>query len=217
MFYNIFQFFSTFLCGKNFFALLCTNFCDNQLNEDNEIFKKTLIESLKGGSLRAFNIIYELYARKLLNYISAATPTPEDAEEIVQDIFVSLWNHRDSVDSSKSLSTYLFSIAYRRRIDAFRKAVKAPIYEDYLEYQDQLPADDKNITNYQEFLSDFKRALNRIPSKPRQMIVLSRIGGLSNQEIADRINVSEKTVRNGLSTGLKLLRAELSAIIGRKI
>lgn len=187
------------------------------MNEDNEIFEKTLIESIKGGSVRAFNIIYELYARKLLNYINVATPTPEDAEEIVQDIFVSLWNQRDSIDSDKGLSTLLFSMAYRRRIDAFRKSVKAPIYEDYLEYQNQLAADDTNITNYQEFLSDFKRALSRIPSKQRQMIVLSRIKGLSNQEIADRTNISEKTVRNGLSTGLKLLKDELSAIIGRKI
>ncbi len=187
------------------------------MNEDNEIFEKTLIESIKGGSVRAFNIIYELYARKLLNYINVATPTPEDAEEIVQDIFVSLWNQRDSIDSDKGLSTLLFSMAYRRRIDAFRKSVKAPIYEDYLEYQNQLAADDTNITNYQEFLSDFKRALNRIPSKQRQMIVLSRIKGLSNQEIADRTNISEKTARNGLSTGLKLLKDELSAIIGRKI
>lgn len=91
------------------------------------ISESELVASLKKGSLKAFNIIYQLYAKRLLSYISSATNSKEDAEEIVHDIFLGLWKNHKDLDPGTHLSTFLFHIAYKRRIDLFRHNLTLPI------------------------------------------------------------------------------------------
>lgn len=172
-----------------------------------------LVEALKRGSMRAFNIIYQRYAKRLLIYVGRTTRNQEDAEEIVHDIFINLWSNRTSLDTRYNLSSLLFSIAYKRKIDFYHQSMRTPVLEDYLSVQDELATTDAAPLEYEDFMNIFTRALNRIPEQQRKYIVLSRIEELSNKEIAERLNVSDKTVRNELSAGIKMLRRELSNII----
>ena len=152
-----------------------------------------LVLELKKGSVLAFNIIYARYALQLLNYVGAATERKEDAEEIVHDIFINLWEKRDKLANDTDLSSYLFSIAYRKRIDAFRRSVNSPVFEDYLNFQNQLAHHETHQLEYKEFLALLKRALQSLPRRNREIITLSRIKGLSNDDIAQSLHISEKT------------------------
>lgn len=176
------------------------------------ISEQELVASLKRGSVDAFNMIYRLYAKKLLTYIASATNSKEDAEEIVHDIFLGLWKNHKNIDPETDLSTFLFHIAYRRRIDLFRHSLTTPIYEDYMLFQNELVSEENSVLEYNEFCDIFNLALQSLPSRLQTILTLSRIKGLSNDQIADKLNVSPKTVRNGISLGLKLLKQHLDIL-----
>lgn len=188
-----------------------------QVDANDEIFERMLVESLRKGSIKAFDTIYRTYARRLFDYVGPAARSHEDAEEIVHDIFMNLWNVKAKLDRDTNISTLLFSIAYKRRIDAFRRILRAPIMEDYIELQTDIAEEDGSRMEYDDFLRIFNVALSRLPESRRRLVVMSRLKDMSNREIAKKIGLSEKTVRNGLSLGLKQLRNELSKLLGREI
>lgn len=144
--------------------------------------------------------------------MAKATSNKEDAEEIVHDIFMSLWKSRTIIKSDTNLSTLLFSMAYKRRIDFFRQSMKAPIHEDYTQFQNELTTEESSKLEYEDFVKIFNLALNRLPIRLRKILELSRIKGLSNDEIAVKLEVSIKTVQNGISEGLRLLREQLEIL-----
>lgn len=178
------------------------------------ISETELVASLKKGSVKAFNMIYQLYAKRLLIYIASATNNKEDAEEIVSDIFLSLWKNHKNIDLETDLSTFLFHIAYKRRIDFFRHSLTVPIYEDYMLFQNDLISQENNELEYHDFLHIFNQALELLPSRLQTVLTLSRIKGLSNEQIAMKLKISSKTVRNSISLGLKLFKKNLDILGG---
>lgn len=185
---------------------------NQKLANNSDDINEQLVESLRGGSIDAFNVIYRIYAKKLLGYVAKATNNKEDAEEIVHDIFVSLWKSRTVIRPDTNLSTLLFSMAYKRRIDFFRQSLKAPIYEDYTQFQNELTTEDSSKLEYDDFVRIFNQALDRLPVRVRKLLKLSRVNGLTNEEIALKLDISFKTVQNGISEGLKLLREQLDKL-----
>lgn len=179
------------------------------MNLPKNVSESQLVASLKKGSVRAFNMIYQLYAKDLLTYVASATKNKEDAEEIVHDIFLGLWNNRINIDTDTNLSTFLFHIAYKRRIDLFRRSLTVPIYEDYMLFKNELISEENNDLEYDDFNHLITAALQSLPLRLQNILTLSRISGLSNQQIAAKLNISPKTVRNSLSLGLKLLKDKL--------
>lgn len=178
-------------------------------------FTERHIDALKRGSIEAFNLLYELYGRRLLAYVSKATRTREDAADIVHDIFISVWHNRENLDSQSDIGALLFSLAYRRRIDYFRHLSTIPVFADFTASHDNdnlVDSSGHHTIEYHEFLSDIERALNTLPKRQREIVRLSRIDGLTNSEIAARLEITEKTVRNEISLGLKILKKELKKI-----
>ncbi len=173
------------------------------------------IAALKRGSIDSFNLLYGLYGRRLLAYVSKATRTHEDAADIVHDIFISVWNNRENLDPQGDIGALLFSLAYRRRIDYFRHLSTMPVFDDFTtshDYDNSVDSSGGHTIEYHEFLADIEKALNTLPQRQREIVRLSRIDGLANTEIASRLGIAEKTVRNELSLGLKILKKELKKI-----
>lgn len=169
-----------------------------------------LIAELKQGSKVAFDQIYRLYAGRLLAYCVQYTKCREDAEEIVQDVFVALWNNRTSIRQEESLRSLLFIMSKHRVINAYRSVLNSPVYEDYVNCQNELSvSEDPHPMEYEEYVGVVKAAIRRLPSTQQRVISLSRFSLLSNKEIADRLSLSEQTVKNQLSIGLKTLRGLL--------
>lgn len=173
--------------------------------------EQMLIKELKSGSRKAFDAIYRMYARRLLGYSLQLTKTIEDAEEIVQDVFVQLWVNRESIRQEETLRSLLFIMAKHHLINAYRAQVNNLVFEEYVAHQEELVATDSAAGHmeYTEFLTQLKKALKSLPPTQQKVIELSRLHGLSNKDIATRLNLSEQTVRNQLSLGLKTLRSLL--------
>ncbi len=172
--------------------------------------EQKLIVKLRQGSIKAFNQIYRLNAGRLLAYCMQYTKCREDAEEIVQDVFVALWNHRETIRREDSLRSLLFVMSKNRVINSYRSIINSPIYEDYVEFQDKLLADeDFHPMEYEEYIRFVKNAMQKLPVTQQRVISLSRFSLLSNKEIARTLSLSEQTVKNQLSIGLSSLRKML--------
>ncbi len=180
------------------------------------MFEKTeekLIIEVKKDSMRAFDSIYELYARRLYAFCLRYAKSRETAEEIVQDTFVWLWNNRHSITQDKTLKPILFIRAKHLLINAYRKVVNSPIYEDYMDYLDH-GSTSSNATDcmleYDEFTKKVNALIAQLPNTQQEIIRMSKFEMMSNKEIATRLNYSEQTVKNQLSLGLKQLRKMLN-------
>jgi RNA polymerase sigma-70 factor (ECF subfamily) len=182
------------------------------LKKQTEDKEALLIQSLKAGSYKAFDRIYRMYAKRLYAYSLRFTKSPEDAEEIVQDVFVRLWTDREKIRQEDTLRSLLFIMTRHHVINAFRSRINQPVYEDYVDYINDISVNDTHHhIEYQEFVMKLKKALKTLSATQQKVITLSRMQQLSNMEIAEKLSLSVQTVKNQLSTGLKLLKEKLSA------
>lgn len=173
--------------------------------------ERKLIQHLKEGSVKAFDRLYALYAKQLYAYCLEYTKSTEDTEEIVQDVFISLWNKRELIKQTETLRPLLFVMAKHKLINAYRTRINQPVYEDYINYANTLGAKDQDDRlEYEDFLKSFQKALSSLPVTQQEVIRLSRLEQLSNKVIAQQLSLSEQTVKNQLSLGLKRLKELLA-------
>jgi RNA polymerase sigma-70 factor len=170
-----------------------------------------LIIQLKNDDRHAFDTIYGMYATKLMSYCLSYVRIIEDAEEIIQDIFISLWKNRHSIQNTESLSPFLSAALRNSILYYFRRKLNSPIYEEFVSLRDDKhPVEDRANIEYEEFRKIILSEINELPRSQRDAIILSKFRGLSNKEIADELDLSIQTVKNALSVGLKNLRKRLS-------
>lgn len=172
-----------------------------------------LIAELKLGSSEAFDKIYALYCTRLFGYAFGYTRSKVEAQEIVQDVFVKLWLNRQTIRQEHSLAALLFVIAKNRLINAYRSKLNSPLFEHYLSIcsQDSIvsTASQNHTLDYDYYLKAIEVELKKMPRTQREVFNCSKIEQLSNKEIAQKLGISEQTVKNQLSICLKILREKL--------
>lgn len=178
---------------------------------DINIHEKQLIRNLKKGSYDAFNNIYALYAKRLYVYCLKFTKSEEDAEEIVQDTFLKLWRNKADIRQEETVQSLLFIMAKHMLINAYRAKVNHPIFEEYVEYIQPSSVESTGYhIEYIDFVKIIDAAIQKLPVTQQEVIKMSRFHHLANKEIAQKLSLSEQTVKNQLSVGLKTLQEYLS-------
>lgn len=168
--------------------------------------ERELILNLTNGSVEAFNRVYDIYAKRLFAYTRQYIRSEEQSEEIVQDVFLNLWQMRSRISNTESLKSLLFKIAKSRLIDAYRSQVNSPVFEDYVAYCESIQTLDYHQMEYDDFIRLLKSSIDALPPKQKKIITLVKLEGLSQAEVAERMGLSLQTVRNLLSTGIKTLK-----------
>lgn len=170
-----------------------------------------LIRELRTGSSKAFDTIYHLYFKRLFAYCLKFVKSEEEAEEIVHDVFLRLWKMREEIKQEESLKSLLFIISKSYVINSFQRTIKSQSFEDYLDYKDRICADDESDyeLEYNDYLHLVMSKLERLPETQKRVIELTKLQELSIKETAEALSLSEQTVRNQLSLGLKSLRLML--------
>ena len=177
-----------------------------------------LIASLRNGDAGAFTEIYERYWDQLLAYTMRAIRRQPDAEDIVQELFVSIWRRRHELEIERALSTYLYNSV---RYLAIRHIEKNSTYSDYLQRlalriaveEGLVPGVEAEIFG-RELGEQIDRLVLQLPEKMQEVFILSRRHHLSYKEIADRLSISEETVRKQVYKSLQILRARLGPLPG---
>ncbi|NLR58274.1 sigma-70 family RNA polymerase sigma factor [Chitinophaga polysaccharea] len=163
-----------------------------------------------GNDDAAFRVLYERYWKSLYHNALARLGNHEDAQDIVQDIFVSFWRNREHIQTDGSFSFYLFG-ALRFAIikHVYRKAEKGtilPLSVMHLELSEVALGKHLELKELQSVLED---ETSKLPARMQEIFRLSRDENLSLSEIARRFDISEQTVKNTITTALKRLRSRL--------
>jgi RNA polymerase sigma-70 factor (ECF subfamily) len=177
--------------------------------------EKDLIIKLKQSSQKAFDEIYRLYAARLYAYCYQYTKSREDTEEIVQDVFTRLWINRMSVVQEETVSSLLFTIAKNQLINIYRQRLNSPVFEEYINCcnQEKFSIEDtRQKIEYDDFCRQLNKLVKRLPETQRKVFDCCIIQQLSNKETAEKLSLKEQTIKNQLSSALKILRNELGKI-----
>lgn len=172
-----------------------------------------LVQRLAKNDVQAFNELYNLYSRRIFGFAYGFLRSKEEAEGIVQEVFVKIWETRNNLRSDLSFSWFLFTIARNLILN------KLQHHQYEMRYQKDFLAEtsgDDNNTEEQVFYRDMSDHINNLimelPPKRKEIFLLSRFEGLSYQEISEKLNISVKTVEVQISLALKYIRARIKKI-----
>jgi len=172
-----------------------------------------LLTDLKEKNISAFNTIYLNYAKPLYIYLLHKLKDPELCNDVLQDIFVSIWEKRQQLDIEISIKAYLYQSARFKIIDIYRKDVK---YQKYLaELADTITIDAATITDRidnRKKLLEIEVAVNNLPDRMREIFILSRFEHQTTRDIATKTNLSPQTVKNQLTKALRILRVNYMSV-----
>ena len=161
---------------------------------------------------RAFTAVFDRYKQPLFRHVYQRTGSETETEEILQNIFISLWKNRQTIVITDSIRPYLMGAA-KRSVFAYysRTAVEIEHSQLLLARAEpfEYPAEEFMIARELETLLD--NEVEKMPSTMRQIFLLSRKEHLSVREIASILSVSEQTVKNNITLASKILRGKLSA------
>lgn len=173
-----------------------------------------LLELLKKGDDKAFTAMYNRYWDRLLFIAGIKFRDLAVAEEIVQDVFLDLWKRREELEITTGLEPYLAVSVKYKVINAQAKLKRAMEYRQYAVHHNPLHDNDtEEWLRFRELKHKLSRLVSALPEKCRITYQLSREEGLSQNEIAARLNVSKKAVEANLSRALKSLRKAFSHLI----
>lgn len=175
--------------------------------------EKQLILRLKTNDSKAFDELFLNYYGKVFNMALRFLNTKEDAEEIVQNTFIAVWENRNEIDENRSFPAYLMGIARNIVFNVVkRKLYKSRFVDHYLRTANTLDYSTEETILFQELKSAIENAWEELPPKRKTIFYLSRKEGLSYKEIAERLNITESTVNTQLSKALDFFRDKLMEV-----
>jgi RNA polymerase sigma-70 factor (family 1) len=173
--------------------------------------ERQLLLLAASGDGDAFTTLFHAYKHPLYSYLFRLGGSSEIAEDVIQELFLNLWDNRQSLADIQQFRAYIFRAAQHRIINVFRRQAKEVLI--LAELQSTSPASTSGIED-QLSLSETRRRLKDAIEKlsPQQKLVynLSRNEGLAHEEIAQQLHISRSTVNNHMIRALQVLRAHLN-------
>lgn len=169
-----------------------------------------LISAISRKDKKVFEAFYKKYYKQLFSTAYRYVGQAEAAEEIVHDLFIAIWNKADQLNIQYSMKSYLFraivnsslNFIKKEKMDTEKQLAWMAAHDGYE------PLEEANENN-EILLKNLEEALALLPAKCKQVMYLSRFGKLKQQEIADQMGISLKTVKNHLTYGFQKLREHL--------
>ncbi|UZR92954.1 RNA polymerase sigma-70 factor [Chondrinema litorale] len=190
-----------------------------QSNHKYDFEEDEILNQLRKDNQKVFEHLFRNKYEELYAFSVKITRQPEASEELVQDIFVYLWEKRKELEVKTNLKTYLYSAVKNRSIDYLRskyvKMQSAFIDDDNLTQSNLVTA--SNELQEKELAEIIKKGIAQLPEKCRIIFLMSREGALSYQEIADQLGVSHNTVKAQVAIALQKMRSFIEAHWGKII
>jgi RNA polymerase sigma-70 factor (family 1) len=177
---------------------------------------QNLLQLIAGGCEQSFRKLYDLYAGKIYSMAIGYLRSPMAAQDVVQEIFVKIWEKRDSLTAMDNFPAWLHVVTRNLLINHLQK--KIPLFGLNELIREAIPEDrhlPQQQLDYRELTVLISRAIAQLPPRQQQVYSLSREQGLSHQQIARQLNLSYDTVREHMSKALKTIRASLEQQYGQ--
>jgi RNA polymerase sigma-70 factor (ECF subfamily) len=163
------------------------------------------LEDLKRGDHKAFEAVFLFYFDKVKRFMAGLVRSEDDAEDLAQDVFAKLWTVRETINTQSSFNAFLYTMSRNTAYNYLKhKLVQTDYANEYIQREETDTPDELMFAKEMELLIEM--ALCRMPEKRSEIYRLSRNEGLSNDEIAARLNISRKTVENNLTLALREIR-----------
>lgn len=175
-----------------------------------QIYERLLLKRIREEDKSAFSILFTAYYADLVLFSIPIINDKTGAEEIVQDVFVHLWESRRIINIQGSLKSYLLKSVQNRCIDWLRHRKLLKAHEQYiLESNPAFSNDNESYLLCSELLELMQKALERLPQETAECFIKNRFEGLNYQGIAKLQGVSERTVEVRIGRALRILREYL--------
>jgi len=175
--------------------------------------EQELIEQFKAGNEIAFELIFHRTKGKLKGFLLKVLPCGEDAESILQEIYLKLWSHRKSIKADQNFETYLYAITRNLVVDVMRKRFHKQKYLEelycHLKEGNENALDTLAKVEYSELERKIFELIEKLPEKRQVIFKLNKIDGLTYKEIAIMLSISENTVDSQMRQSLAFLRTEM--------
>ncbi len=159
---------------------------------------------------KTFEDLFRTHFKHLCTFALKYVKDLDTAKEIVQDVFLNLWEKRDSIDPAMSIKSYLTTAIYNRSLNHLRDHKK--FNSDILSFENLYPFNDQESTDHlvtYELHQKINLAIDELPLKCKEVFMLNRFEDLKYREIAEKLNISVKTVETQMSKALQHLRVRL--------
>ncbi len=170
-----------------------------------------LISGIREGSEHAFEELFRGYYPRLSRYALSLLKDLDEAEEVVQNVFLNIWEKKESLEITLSLKSYLYRAVHNFCLNRIKHLQVRDAHKDYTVYVFSEGADSLNeVLHGHELEIQIENAVKKLPEQCQLVFRMSRFEELKYQEIADRLHISVKTVENQIGKALKILRNELA-------
>jgi len=173
---------------------------------------KEVVDRIKHSDMTAFDEVYRLYCHKLYGFVHHIIKSESDAEEIVQEVFVKLWESRHKLETFRSFDGYIFTIAYNTSISLLRRRVSEKKYlEQFLFTEnEEYASETADEIQFIQLKDKLNVILEQLPPRQKEVFYLNREKGLTYREIAEKLGISENTVEIHMGRALKQLKEKMN-------
>ena len=182
------------------------------MKNNNKISDETLFSKIKQGNILAFDTLFTRYYKNLSFYSNKIIRNGEIAEDIVQELFIKIWENRETIHIEKNVKSYLYRSVYNKSVNYLRdnKSLKSNDNLDLNAANHQSYFNADNDILYFELESKLFEIIDSLPEKQKKVFLLKRLDNYSYKEIALELGISEKMVGKYLSKAAIKLRTAIS-------
>lgn len=173
--------------------------------QDDSVTDKALLAAIRNDDYAAYNKLFVRYYKRLCCYVYRMLEDREDTEDVVQDLFLVLWSSRKKIETGENVSAYLYRMARNQALNHIRTQtnLKTATLEGLNE---QIPYYEENALETEEFRITLYGCINQLPDRCREILLLHRVKGMKQKEIADSLSISVKTIKNQIWASLQRLK-----------
>jgi RNA polymerase sigma-70 factor (family 1) len=175
--------------------------------------EEELVQNLRLGDSRAFAMVFETYWLELFHFAEKKIRCREDAEELVQAVFLDLWEKRERL-VNVNLHNFLVVCLRNKCVDYLRQKMQEGKYADYCKsFADTTSLSTQEIVYWHDLSDSIADGLTGLPEKSQLVFKLNRFEGLSVKETAEKLNLSEKAVEYHITKALKVMKVRLKDFV----
>lgn len=178
-----------------------------------ELTDEILVELLKQGKDKAFDELYFRYRDSLVRFVYVRMKSVTISEEIVQEVFTSIWERRKTLVIQKTFAAYIYTSVRYMTLDYIKSHTVTDQYIQEVLDKNTVSYTSHNTTEDSIYYEELQKAVDEaamlLPKKSKEVFILSRVKQYTNKEIADELNVSIDTVKYHITYALKFMRTYL--------
>lgn len=166
-----------------------------------------LIQQLSRGSISAFDALYHQYKQVVFANIIKMVKQPEAAEDLLQEVFIALWQNRHKLNKDRSVAGWLFVVSYNKAASYLKQQLKSAIILVPEENYPEVIAQEEPIEElYLTQLAIIEAAINQLPSRKKEVFRLCRLEGRPYEEVAMTLGISVTSVKDYLKQSTRFIR-----------